>query len=86
MSAERLVIASKTKPVEEAIAHGENGLLVDFFDVEKLSKTVIEVLLHPADYADLCRAARRSIIDRLDLRSHCLPQWVEFAQRVVTTK
>jgi glycosyltransferase involved in cell wall biosynthesis len=86
MSSERLVIASKTEPVEEAIVHGENGLLVDFFDVEKLSKTVIEVLLHPADYADLCKAARRSIIERFDLRTNCLPQWIEFAQRVATTK
>src|SRR5262249_18341419 len=82
MSIESLVIASRTKPVEEVISHGENGLLVDFFDVDGLSGTVIEALARPSDYSRLRKAARRSIIENFDSSSHCLPQWMEFAQQV----
>jgi glycosyltransferase involved in cell wall biosynthesis len=86
MSAERLVIASRTKPVEEFVTHGENGLLVDFFDVDGLSKTTIEALSRPSDFTALRKAARLSIVERYDLKRHCLPQWVEFVERITSTK
>ncbi len=81
MSIETLVIASRTKPVEEVITDGENGLLVDFFDIDRLSETVIDVLSRPADFSGLRKAARRSVVDNFDLDRHCLPQWMEFVQR-----
>jgi glycosyltransferase involved in cell wall biosynthesis len=82
MSMGRVVIGSRTSPVEEVIIHGENGLLVDFFDVDGLSETVTETLANPLDFSDLRVAARQSIVDKFDLKRHCLPQWMEFAQRV----
>jgi glycosyltransferase involved in cell wall biosynthesis len=81
MSIETLVIASRTKPVEEVITDGENGLLVDFFDIDRLSETVIDALSRPADFSGLRKAARRSVVDNFDLDSHCLPRWMEFVQR-----
>ena len=50
MALEALIIGSKTAPVEEVIKNKKNGLLVDFFDVEGLSKLVIDVLDNPEKY------------------------------------
>jgi glycosyltransferase involved in cell wall biosynthesis len=74
MSAGAVVVASRTKPVEEVIEHGCNGLLVDFFDVAALSRQVIEVLADPKGYAHLGKAARQTVVERYDLRSRCLPK------------
>jgi glycosyltransferase involved in cell wall biosynthesis len=82
MSLETLVIASRTRPVEEVITDRENGLLVDFFDIEAWSETVIDALSRPSDYSELRKAGRRTIVERFDLDSHCLPRWMEFAERV----
>jgi glycosyltransferase involved in cell wall biosynthesis len=75
MSAGALVIGSKTTPVEDVIRHGDNGLLVDFLDSQGLAETVIETLAHPERYRDLRSAARRTIEQRFDLQSICLPRW-----------
>lgn len=80
MAAGALVIGSDTAPVREVIRHGENGLLVDFFDVPAWSRTLIEALADPARHDPLRRAARQTVLDRYDLHRHCLPQqldWVE---------
>jgi glycosyltransferase involved in cell wall biosynthesis len=47
MAAGCLLVASATTPVEEVIADGRNGLLVDFFDPERLGKTLAGVLAEP---------------------------------------
>jgi glycosyltransferase involved in cell wall biosynthesis len=73
MSAARVVVGSRTAPVEEVIAHGRNGLLVDFFDVAGLARQVIEVLAEPAQYRPLALKARETVVERYDLRSICLP-------------
>jgi glycosyltransferase involved in cell wall biosynthesis len=46
------VLASDTAPVREVITDGENGLLVDFFDVEGLA---VEVLRDPLAFRHLGR-------------------------------
>jgi glycosyltransferase involved in cell wall biosynthesis len=74
MSAGRVVVASNTGPVQEVIEHGVNGLLVDFFDVAALSRQVIEVLGSPKTYAGLGTQARKTVVDRYDLKTRCLPQ------------
>jgi len=82
MSAGCLVVGSRTPPVEEVIAHGRNGLLVDFFDVSALAGSVVDALARPAHYAPLREAARRIAIERYDLNSICLPQQVALIERL----
>lgn len=74
MAAQCLVIASRTAPVEEVIDHGENGLLVDFFDHRALADTVSQALNAQAELHPLRQNARARVVDRFDLRRVCLPQ------------
>jgi glycosyltransferase involved in cell wall biosynthesis len=82
MSAGALVIASRTPPVEEVIKDGENGILVDFFDVNGLSERVAEALARRAAYARLREAARQTIVEGYDLQRICLPKWIRFLDSV----
>lgn len=76
MSAGALVVGSRTPPVEEVIRDGENGRLVDFFDRQALVDTVCEALARPEAQRPLREQARRTIIERYDLNTLCLPaQW-----------
>ena len=80
MSAGALVIGSRTAPVEEMIRHGENGILVDFFDVKGWSAALIDALAKPAKYTAIRAAARDGIVKKYDLRSHCLPRQVALVE------
>lgn len=74
------VVASATPPVTEVIRDGVNGTLVDFFDLPGWSETLINALAHPGRYAARRRAARRTAIERYDLKTICLPEladWLE---------
>jgi len=73
MAAECLVVGSDTLPVREAIQHGHNGLLVDFFDQDALVSAVVGAIQHPEKHRSLRQNARRSVIERYDLINHCLP-------------
>lgn len=68
-----LVIGSKTPPVEEVLCHGENGLLVDFFDTAGIADAVVEALANPQAHGALREQARRSIIEGYDLHTLALP-------------
>ena len=80
MAAGCLLVASDTAPVREVIAHGVNGLLVDFFDAQALAETVAQALAQPARYAPLRAQARRTACERYDLHTVCLPQQLQFLQ------
>lgn len=80
MAAGCLVVGSKCAPVEEVITHGDNGLLVDFFDVAAWSDTLTETLANPERYDPLRVAARRTALAQYDLRGICLPRIVEFVE------
>ena len=82
MAAGCLVVGSRTPPVEELIRDGQNGLLVDFFDVKAWSARLIEALAEPEKFARLRAQARRDIQAGYDLQSVCLPQMVEFVEAV----
>lgn len=68
-----LVIGSKTAPVEEVLRHGENGLLVDFFDTAGIADAVVDALAYPEAYRALRERARRTIIEGYDLHTLALP-------------
>ena len=61
MSCGAVVLGSATPPVQEMIRDGENGLLVDFFDHERIAQRAVEVLRDPAAFRPLGRAAERKI-------------------------
>jgi glycosyltransferase involved in cell wall biosynthesis len=77
MACECLILGSDTPPVRDAIEHGANGLLHDFFDVGALSKALIEACLDQKRYAELRVAARRTVLQRFDQRKICLPAWLK---------
>ncbi len=58
MSAGALVIGSRTAPVEEVIADGVNGRLVDFFDVPGWSRALIEALAGARSASPRCAPPR----------------------------
>jgi len=70
------VLASGTAPVREMIEHGKNGLLVDFFDVEKMADMASQVLDTPQDYKHLGQAGVEMIQSKYSLEI-CLPQMLQ---------
>lgn len=81
MAAGCALVASATGPVREVIRDGENGLLFNFFDAEQLACSVAEILARPDDYKPMRERARQTVAERYDLRTHCLPQMLEFLNR-----
>ncbi|EAZ91463.1 glycosyltransferase family 4 protein [Crocosphaera chwakensis] len=77
MSTGGLVLGSKTPPVEEVIEDGVNGLLVDFFAIDRIVERIEEVL----DYTDKMTAlrvkARETIQNKYDL-SKLLPKHIKW--------
>ncbi|MBT0963457.1 glycosyltransferase family 4 protein [Denitromonas iodatirespirans] len=73
-----LVVASATAPVQEMIVDGENGLLTDFFDADMLARKVAGALADPQAHAPIRARARAFVVQNHDLRTHCLPAWVDF--------
>ena len=82
MANECLVIGSATPPVQEVIEDGRNGLLVDFHSPEQVATAVVRALARPEAYLPLREAARRSILDRYDLHSRCLPDLIRLIDTV----
>jgi glycosyltransferase involved in cell wall biosynthesis len=80
MAAGALVVGSATAPVTEVIRDGENGLLVDFFSSEALVNAVCGVLEHPDRMLEVRQQARRTIVERFDLRTVCLPRQIELIE------
>ncbi len=76
------VLASSTAPVVEMIADGENGLLVDFFDVEGLAQRAVEVLRDPPAFRPLGERAAALIAERYAL-GVTLPKLLSLFERVV---
>tara|TARA_Y100000766_G_C18880069_1_gene592934 strand:+ start:625 stop:1872 length:1248 start_codon:yes stop_codon:yes gene_type:complete len=77
MAMETLIVGSKTPPVEEVIKNNKNGLLVNFFDHEKLSKKVNDILDNPSKFNKLKKEARKTIVDKFNLKTICLPRQIQ---------
>jgi glycosyltransferase involved in cell wall biosynthesis len=82
MACERTIIASDTAPVREVMTDGKDGLLLDFFDVEALSTTLIDCCRHPKKHAALRKAARRTVVEHYDRKRHCIPAWLDLIDSV----
>lgn len=82
MSAGCAIVASDTKPVHEAIRHGETGRLVNFFDANGLANEVCRLLDEPNERATLGANARAFARAHYDLRTVCLPRQLEWVARL----
>jgi glycosyltransferase involved in cell wall biosynthesis len=80
MSAGALIVGSNTPPVAEVIRHGENGRLVDFFDVKGWSEALVQALAAPDQALHLREAARQTAIARYDLDTICLPAQIRMIE------
>ena len=76
------VIASDTSPLHEVISHNQNGLLVDFFDYEKLAKYTLDLLSNPILREKLSKNARESIISKYDLKL-CLEKQINWIDSIM---
>lgn len=84
MACDCLIIGSDTAPVRDAITDGENGLLVDFFDHERLAEKLIQACREPGRFEHLRRSARATIAGRYDRAGVCLPAWMKLVERLAT--
>ena len=85
MSAGCLVVGSRTTPVEEVIRDGENGLLVDFFRPDEIADHVVAALESSAAFAPLREQARRTVVDKYDLKSIRLPAQLRMIEELAAT-
>jgi glycosyltransferase involved in cell wall biosynthesis len=85
MSAGCFVIASRTPPVEEVMRDGENGELVDFFDLEGLADRIASALDRKDDIASsrIRSAARETVHRRYDLNTICLPAYLDLLRKLI---
>jgi len=84
MSVGALVIGSSTAPVREVITHGQNGMLVDFFQPAQIAEAVCDALARPKDYAALRTAARQSVVDRFDFTTRSLPAYLRLVSEGIS--
>jgi glycosyltransferase involved in cell wall biosynthesis len=77
------ILASDTPPVREVIRDQDNGLLVDFFDVEVMAEIADRVLRDPESYRPLGQRAIEDIRTRYSL-DVCLPQLVDLFERTAS--
>ena len=82
MASECLIIASDTAPVRDVVRHEENGLLLDFFDVEALSAALIRACREPVAFTPLRKAAREAMLTGYDRERHALPAWLALIDEV----
>jgi glycosyltransferase involved in cell wall biosynthesis len=83
MAAGCLIVGSKTPPVLEVLEDRVNGLCVDFFSPEAIADAIDEALKHPRKAARLRAAARRTAIDRYDLKRRQLPRWTRLFEDLI---
>jgi glycosyltransferase involved in cell wall biosynthesis len=74
MACNCLVLGSDTAPLQDVIVQGQNGVLLDFFDHQALSRMIIEACRRPEQFAPLRENARKTAL-RFDRDVVCLPAW-----------
>ncbi|MEJ1158577.1 glycosyltransferase [Prosthecomicrobium sp. N25] len=82
MALEALVIGSDTAPVRELVENGRNGILLDFFDVDGLSRAMMDACRHPEVYLPLRRAARETVLAGYDRAKIGVTPWLDLIDEV----
>lgn len=77
MSCGCCIVASDTKPVQEVIKDSYSGLLVDFFDVNKLVENIEYALDNKEKMEEVRINARKTIVENYALKN-LLPQHIEY--------
>lgn len=77
-----VVVASDTPPVRELIAHGRNGLLAGFFDVDRLAELALQVLDDPPAHQHLAEAGVELVRNEYSL-DVCLPRILDLYERTI---
>jgi glycosyltransferase involved in cell wall biosynthesis len=83
MSAGCAIVASNTKPLQEAIRHNETGRLIPFFDVTGLTNEVCALLDDPVERTRLGARARAFAQTHYDLKTVCLPRQLAWVKDVL---
>jgi glycosyltransferase involved in cell wall biosynthesis len=74
------IVGSDTAPVQEVIKHNTNGLLVNFFKPQELASAVTKLLDDPILRVKLGQAARKTAVEKYDLKNVCLPKALDFVE------
>lgn len=77
------IVGSKTKPVEEVIRHGQNGLLVDFFSTESIVNAVSILLKDRCFARQLGHSSRIDVLRKYSIRD-CVPRHLALMDLVAT--
>jgi glycosyltransferase involved in cell wall biosynthesis len=80
MSVGCVVIGSGTAPVREVIEDNQNGLLVPFFDVDRLAERVVDALAGRERHRGMRAHARQSVLDHYDLARISPPGMMRFVR------
>jgi glycosyltransferase involved in cell wall biosynthesis len=83
MAAGCAIVASRTAPVEEVARDGDNARLVDFFDIDGLTDRLCDMLDNPDGQEEMRASARRTVVERFDLKTICLPSYLALLRRLV---
>jgi len=82
MAMECTIVGSNTAPLREVIENGKNGVLVDFFNPKALSNAVIKLLEDPSIRLKLRSEARKTIVEKYDLKKVCLPKLMNLIENL----
>lgn len=77
------VLGSDTPPVREMIEDGKNGLLADFFDVDRFTELALRVLDDPQAYRPLGQAGEEMIRRDYSLEK-TLPRMLDLYNRTIS--
>lgn len=73
------IVASDTAPVKELISDNFNGILTDFYDIDKMCIKINNILDNPDKYNHLSINARSTIIEKYGLHT-MLKKQIDFIQ------
>jgi glycosyltransferase involved in cell wall biosynthesis len=70
-------LVSDSAPTRDIVINGQTGLSVHPYELDRLAKTMLEVLSQPSEFSPLREAARHSMVKNYSFEI-CLPKLAEF--------